>query len=177
MITSRVEDSPRYAYLKWLGSGFCSNCGGRSTEGIEVWVFSPNDTYYFLLFGWKESIHFTYSSTSSLNSSLAFCTRLAFKGLVKPLYLGTITSTASIIKHVSLSTGCLTVLNMLNLTSSSCTLSFSSPFYTSIIALLVARNGLSSRMGISLSSSMSNTMKSVGMINLSTFTSTSSITP
>ena len=46
-----------------------------------------------------------------------------------------------------------------------------------IIALPVARNGLPSIMGISLSSSISNTMKSAGKINLSTFTSTYSITP
>ena len=80
-------------------------------------------------------------------------------------------------KHALLSSGCFTALNTLNLTSSSCTLSFSSPFYTSIIALPVSRNGLLSMMGISLSSSISNTMKSAGKINLSTFTSTSSITP
>ena len=80
-------------------------------------------------------------------------------------------------KHASLFAGCLTALNTLNLISSSYTLSFSPPFYTSIITLLVARNGLLSMVGISLSSSMSNTMKLTGKINLSTFTSTSSITP
>ena len=129
------------------------------------------------MFDWKESIPFTYSLASSLSSYLAFCTRLASKGSVKPHWLGTIASTTSIIKHASLSARCLTALNTLNLTSSSYTLSFSSPFYTSIIDLPVARNGLPSIMGISLSASMSNTMKSAGKINLSTFTSPSSITP
>ena len=100
-----------------------------------------------------------------------------YKDKMKPLWLGTIVSIASIIKHASLSARCLTALNTLNLTSSSCTLSFSSPFRTSIIALAIARNGLPNMIGISLFSSMSNTMKSAGKINLSTFTSTSSITP
>ena len=36
MTTGRVEDSTRQAYLKRLGSGFCSNCGGRLIEGTEV---------------------------------------------------------------------------------------------------------------------------------------------
>ena len=47
----------------------------------------------------------------------------------------------------------------------------------SIIALPVARNCLPKIMGISVSSSISNTMKSDGKMNLSTFTKTSSVTP
>ena len=129
------------------------------------------------MFSWKKSIHFTYSSASSPSSSLALYTRLASKGSVKPLWLGTIASTASIMKHASLSARCLTVINTLNLTSSSYTLSFNYPFCTSIIALPVARNGLLCMMGISLSFSMSDTMKSAGKINLSPFTKTSSMTP
>ena len=40
IITSKVEDYPRYAYFKWLGNGFCSNCGGFSNEGTDLCVFS-----------------------------------------------------------------------------------------------------------------------------------------
>ena len=68
-------------------------------------------------------------------------------------------------------------LNTLKMTSSSCTLNFNSLLCTSINALLVARNGLPSMIGISLSSSISETMKSAGKMNLSTLTITSSITP
>ena len=96
---------------------------------------------------------------------------------MRPLWLDTIASTVFVMKHVSLFIGCLTTSNTLNLTSSSCTLNFNSPLYTSIIALPVVRNGLPNIMGISLSSSVSNMMKSSGKMNLSTFTRTSSITP
>ena len=41
IIVRKVEDYPRYAYLKWLGNGFCSNCGGFSNEGSNLSVFSP----------------------------------------------------------------------------------------------------------------------------------------
>ena len=67
--------------------------------------------------------------------------------------------------------------NTLNLTSTSYTLNFNSPLCTPIIALLVTRKGLPNIMGISLSSSISNTKKFAGKMNLSTFTGTSSITP
>ena len=61
------------------------------------------------------------------------------------------------------------------MTSSSYTLSLNSSFFTSIKAFLVAKNGLTRMISISLSSSMSKTLKYVGKMNLSTFTSTSSI--
>ena len=123
-----------------------------------------------------EGVHPFHILFGLLSSSLSFCIKLVSKGSVKPFWLDTIASTTSIIKHTSLSAGCRTTLNTLNLTSSSYTLNFNSPFCTSIIDQPVARNGLPSKMGISLSSSIFSTMKSVGKINLATFTSTSSIT-
>ena len=98
-------------------------------------------------------------------SSDSLYTKLVSKGLVGPLWLDTIASTVSIMKHVSLSAGCLLASKTFKLTSS-CTLNFNSPRYTSIIVLPVVRKGLLNIMGISLSSSMSRTMKSVGKINL-----------
>ena len=44
IIISKVEDFPKYAYLKWLGNGFYSNCDGFSNEGINLYVFSPKDS-------------------------------------------------------------------------------------------------------------------------------------
>ena len=41
IIIGKVEDCPRYAYLKWLGNGFCFYCGGFSNEGSDLSVFSP----------------------------------------------------------------------------------------------------------------------------------------
>ena len=146
-------------------------------DGTGILTPSPNDSKYFRLLCPKESIHLTYSSASSLRFSDSFSTRLVSKGSVRPLWLDTIASTISTMKQVSLSAGCRTASNTLNFTSSSCTLSFSSPLYTSIIALPVVRNGLPRMMGISLSSSISKTMKSAGKINLSTLTKTSSIIP
>ena len=127
MITGKVNAIPRYAYFKWLGQGFCSILGGCSTDGTGGLALSPRDSKYFLLLGLKESIHFTYSSASLLISSESFYTRLASNGSVRPLWLDTIASTISAMKHVSLSAGCLTASNTLNLTSSSYTLNFSSP--------------------------------------------------
>ena len=127
MITGKVVAIPRYAYFKWLGKGFCSILGGCSTEGTSVLARSPRDSKYFLLLGLKESIHCTYSSASSLIFYGSFCTRLVSKVSVRSLWLDTIASTISAIKQVSLSVGCLTASNTLNLTSSSCTLNFSSP--------------------------------------------------
>ena len=60
--------------------------------------------------------------------------------------------------------------------SSSRALNLSSPFYTSISAPLVAKNGLPNMIGISLSSSISRIMKYARNMNLSTLTRTSSIT-
>ena len=59
----------------------------------------------------------------------------------------------------------------------SCTLNFSLPFWTSTRALLVAKNGLPSMIGISLSSSISKIMKSAENMNFSTLINTSSIMP
>ena len=177
IITSSVDSTPRYAYFKWLGRGFCSILSGCSIDGTGGLAPSPSDSKYFLLLCPKESIHLTYSFASSLRFSDAFSTRLVSKGSVRPLWLDTIASTMSAMKQVSLLAGCLTASKTLNFTSSSCTLSFSSPRCTSIIALPVARIGLPRIIGISLSSSMSRTMKSSGKINLSTLTKTSSITP
>ncbi|CAA0840555.1 Unknown protein, partial [Striga hermonthica] len=64
-----------------------------------------------------------------------------------------------------------------NNTCSSLTRNVSSPFLTSIKASPVARNGISRINGTSLSSSISNTTKSTGNINLSILTSTSSTIP
>lgn len=60
---------------------------------------------------------------------------------------------------------------------SSWTWRHNSPFYTSISVLLVTKNGLLRKIGVSLSFSMPNTMKSTGNINLSILTRTSSIDP
>ena len=177
MITGSDDSPPRYAYFRWLGRGFCSILGGCSIDGTGVLTPSPRDSKYFRLLCPKESIHLTYSWASSLRFPCSFSTRLVSKGSVRPLWLDTTASTNSAMKQVSLSAGCLTASKTLNFTSSSCTLSFSSPLCTSIIALPVAKKGLPRIIGISLSSSMSNTMKSAGKMNLSTFTKTSSITP
>ena len=48
IITGRVEDCPRYAYLKWLGNGFCSNCGGFSNEDTDLCVYSPKGIFFYL---------------------------------------------------------------------------------------------------------------------------------
>ena len=68
-------------------------------------------------------------------------------------------------------------LKTLKVTSFSCTHNLNSPFYTSIKALPIAKNGLLSMMGISLSSSISRMMNSTKKINLSTFNNTSSTMP
>ena len=127
IVTGSVDYTPRYAYFKWLGRGFCSILGGCSTDGTGVLAPSPRDSKYFLLLCPKESIHLTYSSASSLRFSDSFSTRLVSKGSVRPLRLDTIASTISAMKQVSLSAGCLTASNTLNFTSSYFTLNFSFP--------------------------------------------------
>ena len=139
-------------------------------------MFSPIGSYYLLPLGSKKFIQFIYSTASSLKFSESLYTRLASKGSVGPLWLDTIASTVSTKKHAPLSVGCLMALNTLKVTSSSYTLNFNSPFCTSISALPVGRNGLPSMIGISLSFSISRTMKSARNMNLSTLTRTSSIT-
>ena len=69
-------------------------------------------------------------------------------------------------------------LKTLKVTSySSCNVNLNSPFCKSTNALLLAKNDLSRIMGISISSFISRMMKSPRKINLSIFTSTSSIIP
>ena len=53
MITGKVDATPRYAYFKWLGKGFCSILGGCSTDGTGGLALSPIDSKYFLLLGRK----------------------------------------------------------------------------------------------------------------------------
>lgn len=61
-------------------------------------------------------------------------------------------------------------LNMLNITCSLLTLIINSPTATSIKVLSIARNGHPKMSETSLSSSIYNIRKSIGKMNLSTFT-------
>ena len=91
--------------------------------------------------------------------------------------LNSMTSITSILKHVSDDDGYFIASNTLNITCSSCTCNISFPCCTSMRVLSVAKNGQPSKCGIYRSSSIYETIKSVGKINLSTLTRTSSIIP
>ena len=86
-------------------------------------------------------------------------------------------SIASILKQVSALEEYFIDLKTLKVTRSSLILRIKFPYWTSIIVLPVARNGLPKMRGTSWSSSMSKTMKSIGKMNLSTLTKTSSTIP
>src|ERR1044072_5468901 len=90
--------------------------------------------------------------------------------------LQTSSSTTSTLKTSS-SLGRFIFLKTENLTKSSATLKSIIPSSISIKALPVARKGLPKMRGTLVYSSISNTTKSTGNINLSTLTSTSSIIP
>lgn len=128
------------------------------------------DCFYSLQSIWYATIS---SSSKLLNVATLMTLLLQHRSILS----ATIKSTTLRKLQFSASSWFFIASNTLNVTCWSFTLIVSSHFCTSIRVFPVAKKSLPSIMGTFLSVSKSSTMKSIGKMNLSTFTSTSSNFP